>query len=172
MRHGYRLKRFGERADLVEFDEDRIGNALVNAAFKPHRIGDEQVVAHQLDFVSHSLCHCLPAIPVVFAQTVLNGINGIMGNQIFVVFDHVAGRQRPALPAQHILAVLMEFACGGVQRQHHLVAGCVAGRLNGFHDKGERLIGAANVGRKTALVANGGAEARIRQLFLKGMEHL
>ena len=39
----------GERADLVDLDEDRVGRAGVDAAGEPLGVGDEEVVADELD---------------------------------------------------------------------------------------------------------------------------
>jgi hypothetical protein len=38
----------GERADLVDLDQDRVGDALVDAAGQALGVGDEQVVADEL----------------------------------------------------------------------------------------------------------------------------
>ncbi|SRR6266849_97704 len=41
---------FGDSADLIELDENGVGDALFDAAGKDLRVGDENVVADQLDF--------------------------------------------------------------------------------------------------------------------------
>ncbi len=43
-----RVDRLGQRADLVDLDQDAVGDALVDAALQPLGVGDEQVVADQL----------------------------------------------------------------------------------------------------------------------------
>ena len=44
-----RLDRLGQRADLVELDEDGVGGVLLDRPRDPLGVGDEQVVADQLD---------------------------------------------------------------------------------------------------------------------------
>ena len=39
----------GDCADLIELDEDGVGDALVDAAGKDFRVGHEDVVADELD---------------------------------------------------------------------------------------------------------------------------
>ena len=41
-------------------------------------VGDEQVVAHQLDLAAQLAGHLLPAFPVLFIQTVLDGDEGCL----------------------------------------------------------------------------------------------
>jgi GNAT superfamily N-acetyltransferase len=48
MRELDRLDRFGQRADLVDLDQDAVGDSLVDAALQALGVGDEQVVADQL----------------------------------------------------------------------------------------------------------------------------
>ena len=56
-----RLKRFGEGADLVELDEDRVGDAGRDAAAEDGGVGDEDVVADELDAVADALGELGPA---------------------------------------------------------------------------------------------------------------
>ena len=48
-RHRDRVERLGERADLVDLDEDRVADAEVDAALQALGVRDEQVVADELD---------------------------------------------------------------------------------------------------------------------------
>ena len=43
-----RLERFAQRADLIHLDQDRIGDAQINAPLQSGAVGHEQVIAHQL----------------------------------------------------------------------------------------------------------------------------
>ena len=49
------LDGLGERADLVELDEDAVGDSLVDAPLQPLGVGHEQVVADQLDLVAQAV---------------------------------------------------------------------------------------------------------------------
>src|SRR5256885_6115834 len=42
---------FRNAADLIELDENRVGNAFVDAAGETLRVGDEKIVADELDFL-------------------------------------------------------------------------------------------------------------------------
>src|SRR5690348_5146134 len=44
--HG--IDRLGQRSDLVDLDEDRIGDPIGDALLEPLHVGDEQIVANQL----------------------------------------------------------------------------------------------------------------------------
>src|SRR5882672_212456 len=40
---------FGDGNDLIEFDENGVGNSLLDPAREPRCVGDEEVISHQLD---------------------------------------------------------------------------------------------------------------------------
>jgi hypothetical protein len=43
------VQRLGEGADLVDLDEERIGDPAFESLAEPLHVGHEDVVAHQLD---------------------------------------------------------------------------------------------------------------------------
>ena len=45
----------GERADLVDLDQDRVADARLDAARQALDVGDEEVVADELDLVAERL---------------------------------------------------------------------------------------------------------------------
>jgi hypothetical protein len=51
-RHVDRLERLRQRADLVHFDQNRVRDAVLDAARQPLGVRDEQVVAHELHAVA------------------------------------------------------------------------------------------------------------------------
>ena len=55
----------GERADLVDLDQDRVGDVAVDAHPQPGDVGDEQVVADELHLLADGLGERRPAVPVV-----------------------------------------------------------------------------------------------------------
>ena len=69
-------KRLGHGADLVQLDQNRIGDALLDAALEDRRVGDEDVVAHELDLVAQRVRQPLPAVPVVFRHAVFDRDDG------------------------------------------------------------------------------------------------
>src|SRR4029077_19822909 len=52
--------------DLVQLDEDGVADAFRNAARENLRVGNENVVTHQLDFLTEIAREDFPAVPVVF----------------------------------------------------------------------------------------------------------
>src|SRR3546814_1945269 len=61
--HGDRFQGFGERADLVDLDQDRVAHAALDAFLEDARVGDEQVVADQLHLLAKARGQLRPAIP-------------------------------------------------------------------------------------------------------------
>jgi hypothetical protein len=51
LREGDDVKGLGEGADLVELDENRVRDPFLNAPGELFRVGDEQVVPNDLDFL-------------------------------------------------------------------------------------------------------------------------
>ena len=50
----HRLQRLGQGADLVDLDQDGVGGAGRDAAAQALRVGDEQIVADELDFAAQA----------------------------------------------------------------------------------------------------------------------
>jgi len=67
-----RFKRLGERADLVDLDEDRIGAAHFDALGQALGVGDKKVVANELALAADFLSNGSPAVPIVFGEAVLD----------------------------------------------------------------------------------------------------
>ena len=87
LRHFDGVESFCERSDLINFHENGIRRAGVNAALEEIRIGNEQIVAHELHFVADGVGQLLPSGPVVLITTIFNGDNGIFGRELFIEGD-------------------------------------------------------------------------------------
>ena len=61
-----RFDGFGQRSDLIDLDQDAVGDPLVDAALQAIRVGYEQIVTHKLDLVAKFFRKLLPGVPVVF----------------------------------------------------------------------------------------------------------
>ncbi len=96
LRHGNRLKCLGQRADLVHLDEDRIGCTFGDTAGKAFRIGDEQIIAHELALIANCRSQRFPSLPVLLGQTVFDGNDGVFRHQIRIEVGHAARIQRLA----------------------------------------------------------------------------
>ena len=56
----------GQGADLVDLDQDRVGDVLLDAFSQDLGVGDEQVVAHQLDALAQRVWSAWPSLPSRF----------------------------------------------------------------------------------------------------------
>ena len=63
-----RVQRLGERADLVELDEDGVGGPALDGAAQPLGVGHEQVIADELHAVAEPLLEEHPAVPIVLGE--------------------------------------------------------------------------------------------------------
>ena len=72
VRHLDRVEGFGQRADLVEFDQDRVARLLLDSPCQTLSVGDEQIVADQLDLVPDLRSQGFPGFPVVLGESVFD----------------------------------------------------------------------------------------------------
>ncbi len=166
------FQRFAQRADLVDFDEDGVGRAFRDATAQAFGVGDEDIVADDLDGLAQRLGHQPPAFPVVFRAAILDRGDRIARAQIDVVAHDALGIERLALALHLVAAVLVEFGRGGIERAHDILARSVAGFLAGAGDEAQRLIGGFEVGREAALVADIGAVPGVVQTLAQGSKNL
>src|SRR6185437_5339919 len=69
-----------------------------------------------------------------------------------------------------ILVLVVELAGGGVEGNGDLVAGCVAGLLDGFKDELDGFVVGLERGSESAFIADGGVVALLLQHALEGVE--
>src|ERR1700751_3060552 len=60
-----RIERFAHGADLIDLDQNRIRDALVDSLLQELNVGHKQIISHQLDLPTNLFGQILPAIPVV-----------------------------------------------------------------------------------------------------------
>ena len=82
---------FRKGADLVDLDQDGVGNSFFDPFLEYFGVGDEQVVTDNLDALAQALGDEFPAVPVIFGHAVLNGDDGIAVDQVFVKGDQLRG---------------------------------------------------------------------------------
>ncbi len=166
----------GQSADLIDFDEDRIGDAFDDAFLEDRRVGDEEVVADELDFIAKALGELLPAFPIAFGEAVFDGDDGrIFFDHPLEVTDHLLGGLLAFFGFDEVIDAIafIEFAGSDVHAEEDLFAELVAGFLNRFRDEGERLFVALLAGRsEAAFVADAGFIAVGFDDFLEGVEDL
>ena len=68
-----------------------LAGLLVDALLQALGVGDEQVVADQLDLAAQLARQLLPAVPVVLGQAVLDGADRPLLAQLLPQVDHLVG---------------------------------------------------------------------------------
>ena len=155
------LKGLRHRADLVQLDEDGVARTQRDALGQTLGVGDEQVIAHQLDLIAQLAGHLLPAFPVLFVQTVLDRDDGVFLYQLLPVSDQLAGGELGARLGQLVKTLALgAFPLGrsSIHGQHEVPAGKITGLLDGGQNGLNGLLVAGQVGSEAALVADGGGQ--------------
>src|SRR6266851_3604321 len=91
------MKRFGQGADLVDLDQDGVGDPALYSLFETSDIGDEKVVADKLNLAPEPVGQQLPTIPVVFGHAVLDADDRVSADPSLVKVDELQRGERHAL---------------------------------------------------------------------------
>src|SRR5262249_42600029 len=135
-------------------------------------IGDEEVVAHELDAAAEAARELPPAVPVVLAEPVLDGADGIAREQPLVEAHHLVARLLGAVGAQAVASVLAELPGRPVEGEEDVGARAIARALDRAQEEVERFHVAAEAGREAALVAHPGGEALVLEELPERVEDL
>ena len=134
---------FGQCTDLVNLDEDRIGNAKVDTLLEVCGVCNEQVVTNQLDTAAETLCELLPAIPVILCQTIFDGDQRILVDPALVHVDHLfAGLLTFAGTCENVLLLLfiIEFRGSRIHCEADVITELVAGSLYSLNHESQRAF--------------------------------
>src|SRR5262245_47628358 len=101
-----RLERLRQRPDLVDLDEDRVGDSRLDAAPEALDVGDEEVVPDELHSPAEPLGQSPPAVPVVLGKAVLDRDDGIPATQLVPERDHAARIEVEPLSEKPVPAAL------------------------------------------------------------------
>ena len=136
------------------------------------RVGDEQIVAHQLDLLAERVGQQLPAVPIVFGHAVFDRDDGrILAHPVGPELHHLlAGALALVGLLEDVLAVLEELAGGRVEADADLLAGLVAGLRDGFEHALDGFLVRLQIGREAALVAHRGRVALLAEHLLQRVE--
>ena len=121
------LQSLGDASDLVELDEYRVCASQLDALSKALRIRHEQVISDDLDLVSQLLRHQLPAVPVFFVHSVLDGCDRILIAELLPILHELSRCKCPS-GLRHLVDALLICLPA---------AGC---RIYGDDEIGPRLI--------------------------------
>ena len=93
MSHLDGLKCLGERANLVNFDEDTVGCSHLDSFLQELHVGHEKVVTHQLTTITNLGSELHPVVPVVLIEAVRDRINRIFRDKLFEISNLFIGCQ-------------------------------------------------------------------------------
>ena len=162
---------FGQRTDLVNLNQNRVGYAFFNTHCQAFRVGNEQIVADQLNFVADGVGQHLPAFPVIFGHTVFNGENRETVAEVFIKFNHLSVGVRFAFAFHLVFAVFIKFGRSGVNSQNNVFTRLETGIFNGVDNESQSFFGRLQIRSETAFVADVGVVAGCFQVLFQSMEN-
>ena len=163
-----RVERLGQRPDLVHLDQDRVGDALVDATAEALDVRDEEVVSDELKPVAEALGQRSPGGPIVLGEAVLDRDDRVPLGQLLP--EARPFPRRPPRGLRSVAPVAVELGRSRVERDRDALA--VARTLGGLEHGVDRLLARAEVGREAALVADSCREAALVQQALQRVEDL
>ena len=163
--HG--VERLRQRADLVDLDQDRVRHAALDALREAGGVGDEEVVADELDAVAEPLGDREPAFPVVLGHAVFDRHDRV---PVAELDETVGPLHRPVLHAfagEHVPTVVEELRRRGIERDRDLLARACTPRLRSPRRSSvERVLVRRQVGREATFVAERGRQPAVAQQAL------
>ena len=130
-------------------------------------VGDEEVVANQLDPGAEFSGQRLPSLPVGLGHPVLDRNERELVDQRREIVDHFRRGHGPAL--ELVAAPLEQLGGGHIESEGHLIAQAIAGCLDPFRQKLQGCPVGGEVGSETAFVPDIGLKAAPGQDFLEGL---
>src|SRR6202022_88300 len=112
-----RFKRLRQSPDLIDLDEQRVGDTARDPVAQPLRVGDEQIVSDELDRTAELARKLSPAVPVILGHSVLDRHDRVTVDEIRPIADEAGSIEGFALSGEMIGAIAVEFAGGGIERQ-------------------------------------------------------
>src|SRR5580693_10632807 len=97
LRHIDGCQRLAEGANLVDLDEDRIPDPLLDPALEDLDVGDKDIVADELTLPADLVGEQLPAYPVLLCHAVLNRQDRIRALKLCEILDLFFDRARLAV---------------------------------------------------------------------------
>ena len=118
-------------------------------------IGDEQIVAHELNLAAKFFGQVLPAVPITLGQAVLKRNDGIVFRPLRPEADHIVRALRRFIGfLENVLSVLIKLAGRRVERNRDFFTRLIARLLNRFKNYFDGLDVRFHRGSETAFVAD------------------
>jgi len=174
------IERLAERADLIDFDEDRVGATFGNASAQELGVRDKQVIANDLNLGTKQSGHRLPTSPITFGESIFNRSNRPASAPFFPHANHFVAAD-DALGIALEEAVTFLAACGRlvgqftrrrIEANENLSTEVVSSRINRACDEFERFLVCLEIRGKSALVSDGGRKPTIVQNTLERVINL
>src|SRR5580700_1034575 len=166
------IERLGERADLVELDEDRVRRSALDAPPEALDVRDEKVVSDELHVRADALRQQFPAVPVVLRASVLDGDDWVLAGQRLVNRDELFARHALLVEGVPSALLVEELARRAVERERHVLAYGVTGFFDGLDDELDRVFVGCKLRREPALVSDGDGQALVLEQLLQRVEDL
>ncbi len=147
----------GQGADLVHFEQERVGGACAHRPPDALGVGAEQVVAEDQGAAGQALLELRPMAPIVFGQAVFQADDRVAFDQVGQEGDH-ARAVDPAL-TKVVAVPVVEVARGHVQGECHVRAGAQSRRFDGADRVLQHGFGARKGWGQAALVGGEFAHA-------------
>ena len=151
-----------------------LAGALLDAVANALDVGDEQIVADQLHAVAQRLGQRRPSRPSRSRPCRPRSTRSGTARTAWRRTRPCPCRPAPCprLRGCRSSSCVPQLARRDVERERDVLAGLVAGLLDRLDDHGQRRLGARQIGREAALVADAGRRLAIVQQLLQRVEHL
>ena len=117
--------------DLVQLDQQGVGGAEVDGLLQTSRVGDQQVVADELQTIAEASGDGSPVFPAFLVERVLDGDDRVLVDEVLVVVEHVGGVTLFTVEAVLAGLLVVELGGGDIQADADLLARLVAGGGDG-----------------------------------------
>src|SRR5438105_11994202 len=171
-RERHRFESLAQRSDLIRLHQERVRHTALEALAQTYEIGDEDIVANQLDAIAEPLREQAPTVPVVLGHPSLDGDDRVAVAPVLPESDELWRFERPAFAVQLVPSVAEELGCRWIERDGDLIAGYVPGPFDSVDEQRHSGFVALEVRGKTTLVALPGAETVLVQDGAQGVEAL
>ena len=95
-----RVERLGQRSDLVQLDQDRVRDVLLDAAAQELGVRHEDVITDKLDAAAEPFGERRPSLPFILRKPILERDDREPGAEPFEQLDHPFGVELPAFAPQ------------------------------------------------------------------------